>query len=139
MTIYITPNSYCAFGELAVFAFANYSLSPPLWATIQSVVPDRMRATAVSVIYLFANLIGGGLGPVAVGAVSDALVPWAGSDSLRYALVIVSPGFLWGAWHLWRGSATVVNDIETVQLSKQPGIPTRGSLIAASMIVKPKT
>jgi hypothetical protein len=46
---------------------------------------------------------------------SDALGPWAGHESLRYALMAMSPGYLWGGWHLWRASQTVTRDIQTTQ------------------------
>jgi MFS family permease len=117
--IYITHSYHLAFLELTAFAIGMFSISGPLWATIQTVVPEKMRATAIALIYLVANLIGAGCGPLAVGALSDAMVPWAGEESLRYALLAVSPGLLWGAWHLWRSSTTVTEDIEAV-LRNQP-------------------
>jgi hypothetical protein len=70
-----------------------------------------MRAVSLALIYLFANLIGMGLGPLATGALSDLLQPKFGAQSLRYALVMLCPGFLWVAWHFWRASRTVVLDI----------------------------
>jgi MFS transporter, Spinster family, sphingosine-1-phosphate transporter len=71
-----------------------------------------MRAIAIAAVYLFANLIGIGLGPWAGGALSDALRPLAGEESLRYAMLILSPGILWGAWHLWAAGRTVMADVE---------------------------
>ena len=49
-----------------------------MFAVIQTLVPKRMRATSIALIYLFANLIGMGLGPLAVGVLSDALRPLLG-------------------------------------------------------------
>jgi hypothetical protein len=71
-----------------------------------------MRAVAISVIYLFANLIGMGLGPLAAGSLSDLLRPVFGQESLRYALLALCPGYFWGGWHLWLASRTVRQDIE---------------------------
>jgi len=112
--IYVTPNYRLAFAEISVFTLGMYGTTGPLWATIQSVVPERTRATAIATLYLFANLIGSGCGPLAIGALSDFFTPWAGSESLRYVLLAASPGFLWGAWHLWRSSASVLQDIDDV-------------------------
>jgi predicted MFS family arabinose efflux permease len=59
----------------------------PVLSAIQHVVPPGMRATA-SAIFLFSNnLIGIGLGTVALGALSDALSAQYGDDSLRYAIL----------------------------------------------------
>ena len=110
--VYLSPNRYLAFGFLALATVGIHSVSGPLFATIQTLVPPRMRAISIATIYLFANLIGMGLGPLAAGALSDALRPWAGEESLRYALLTLCPGYLWGGWHLWRGSKTVSRDLE---------------------------
>jgi hypothetical protein len=64
---------------------------------------------------LFANLIGMGLGPLAAGALSDALRPLFGEESLRYALLALCPGYLWAGWHLWQASKTVASDLEVVR------------------------
>jgi MFS family permease len=87
----------------------------PILATIQSIVPERMRATAIAIIYLFSNLIGMGLGPLAVGALSDSLHSTFGADALRYALLAMAPGYFWGAWHLWQASKTVSQDLEAAK------------------------
>ena len=47
-----------------------------MFALIQSLVPERMRAMSIALLFLCANLIGIGLGPLAVGALSDALRYW---------------------------------------------------------------
>jgi predicted MFS family arabinose efflux permease len=59
----------------------------PVLSAIQHVVPSGMRAT-VSAVFLFVNnLIGIGLGSVALGALSDGLAARYGADSLRYAIL----------------------------------------------------
>jgi MFS transporter, Spinster family, sphingosine-1-phosphate transporter len=118
---YVSSSRYLAFVALAAFSIGMNSSTGPLWATIQTIVPERMRATAIALIFLVANLVGTGFGPLAVGALSDALAPWAGNDSLRYALIIASPGLFWAAWYLWRGSVTVARDIDMVQRAQQTG------------------
>jgi MFS family permease len=70
-----------------------------------------MRAMAVAILFLFANLIGMGIGPLITGVLSDAFRSWSGDASLGYALVTMSPGYLWGAWHLWQASRTVAGDL----------------------------
>lgn len=45
----------------------------PVYGTAQSIVPPQMRATTAAILLFIINLIGLGLGPVAVGALSDAV------------------------------------------------------------------
>jgi hypothetical protein len=45
------------------------------------------------------NLVALGLGPLAVGALSDALAPAYHKDSLRYALLLTSLVNVWAAVH----------------------------------------
>jgi MFS family permease len=116
--IYLAPNRYLAFGLLLGIAAVNYGTAGPLFATIQTLVPRQTRAVAVATTYLCTNLIGMGLGPLAVGALSDYLNPLFGAESLRYALLALCPGYLWACWHLWHASKTVHHDLEIAQRSE---------------------
>ena len=59
----------------------------PVLSSIAHVVPPNMRATASAVFLFVNNLIGIGLGTVALGALSDILAARFGADSLRYAIL----------------------------------------------------
>lgn len=62
----------------------------PVYATAQSIVDPRMRATTAAILLFVINLVGLGLGPVAVGALSDFLNLGAGlgeGEGLRWALI----------------------------------------------------
>jgi MFS family permease len=83
----------------------------PTFAVLQRLVPDEMRATTLAVVMLLANLIGMGLGPQAVGVLSDLLTPRFGADSLRYSMLLMSATALWAAWHFWRVGRTVMSDL----------------------------
>nr|WP_053000360.1 MFS transporter [Sphingomonas sp. Y57] len=109
--IYMSPSYVLAFTFMALASFGAWLATGPLFSTIQTLVPAPMRATSIALLYLFANLIGMGLGPLATGMLSDALHPVFGSESLRYALLALCPGYLWGAWYIWRASSTVERDI----------------------------
>jgi MFS transporter, Spinster family, sphingosine-1-phosphate transporter len=109
--IYLSPNKYVAFGLVGLSCLCIAAANGPLFAAIQGLVPERMRAVAIAVVYLFSNLIGTGLGPLAVGTLSDELRPAWGEESLRVALLAMSPGYFWCAWHLWRASQTVNQDL----------------------------
>jgi MFS family permease len=114
--IYLSPDRHLAFGLTSLAAVGGATITAPLFAMIQTLVPQRMRAMAIAVIYLLANLVGLGLGPLAAGILSDALRPLLGEESLRYALLALCPGYLWSAWHLWMANRTVTKDIEGIRL-----------------------
>jgi MFS family permease len=113
--IYMSPTPHMALALMALATVGFYATIGPLFATIQSLVRERMRAMSIALIYLFANLIGLGFGPLAAGALSDAFLPYAGNESLRYALLALCPGYLWAAWHLFRAGTTVMGDLNRVQ------------------------
>ena len=55
-------------------------------AAVQHLVPASQRSTASACFLFVNNLIGLGLGTWYFGAVSDALAPRFGGESLRYAI-----------------------------------------------------
>ena len=112
---FMARDRYVALAVLGVANFGANLVQGPLFATIQTLVPARMRALSAALVYMFANLVGMGIGPLAAGALSDALRPYLGEDSLRYALMALCPGYLWAAWHVWRASTTVMRDIVEAQ------------------------
>ena len=113
--VYLSASKYVAFALTFLSAAGAGAMNGPLFATIQTLVPERMRAMSIAMVYLCANFIGMGLGPLAAGALSDAFQPWAGNESLRYALLTLCAGHLWGAWHLLQGSRTVTRDVAVAQ------------------------
>ncbi len=66
-------------------------------AALTSVVHPATRATAYSVLQLFASLIGLGAGPAFVGAMSERLAVSHGEQSIRYALMLAACFQLLGA------------------------------------------
>ena len=71
----------------------------PVLAAIQTMTPEAMRAMTTAIFLFFTNLIGLGLGPVVVGRLSDSLRAVAGTDSLRWSLLITVGLNLWAAAH----------------------------------------
>ena len=86
----------------------------PTFALLQRLVEDEIRATALAVVMLFANLIGMGLGPQVVGILSDLLRPTVGNDSLRYAMLAMSCVAPWAAYHFWAAGSAPSADDRTV-------------------------
>jgi MFS family permease len=112
----LAPNYYWAFGWLALSSAASMFTNAPTLAILQTLVPPHMRAMSVSLLYLFTNLVGLGCGPWATGGLSDALRPWAGDDSLRYAILILCPVAVLGAWYLRRAARAVKLDLSFLEI-----------------------
>lgn len=75
---------------LAVNAMLLSLWQGPVYATVQNIAPVHMRATAASIFLFIANLIGLGLGPLAVGLASDILAGPFGlgsAEGVRWALI----------------------------------------------------
>jgi MFS family permease len=97
-----------------------YTVLTSLWygavfATMHSVVPPRMRATAAAVLFFIMNLIGLGLGPLAMGALSDVLNHAAGlgpARGLQAALLIAPLGQAAAAVVYWRATRTIEADLD---------------------------
>jgi predicted MFS family arabinose efflux permease len=64
----------------------------PVIAALQHLVKPDMRATASAVFLFIINLVGIGLGTLAIGALSDTLQASFGQDSLRYS-ILAGTGF----------------------------------------------
>jgi MFS transporter, Spinster family, sphingosine-1-phosphate transporter len=121
-TPFIASNAHWAFVWLGLATILANAVNGPQFAVLQTLVPERMRATSIAIVYLFANLIGIGLGPWAAGALSDALQPWLGDESLRYAMLALCPGFIWSAWHLRAASKTAMRDVEVAKAIQEPAV-----------------
>jgi MFS family permease len=94
--------------------FANSYLGPT-FAMLQGLAPLRMRALWAAITLLAINLIGLGLGPTSIGALSDTLVPYVGkADSLRWALVAVVALTPWAIFHYWRAGVILKRRQEQV-------------------------
>jgi len=85
----------------------------PSIAVTHSMVGLRQRAVASAALFFILNLIGLGLGPLTVGALSDMLRPAHGdADGLRYAIVavaLIANG--WSITHYLLAARTLRDDI----------------------------
>jgi MFS family permease len=120
--VYVLSDMYWALGALAATSFMAGLSNGPMYSVTQTLVPPHMRAVAIALILLIANLIGAGFGPLIVGVVSDLLRPWAGEESLRYSLLLCCPGYGWAAWHLWKASGSVQRDLPSAAVEPAAGI-----------------
>lgn len=86
----------------------------PCLAVTHSLVGLRQRAVASAALFFIVNLVGLGLGPLAVGSLSDLLRPGFGdANGLRYA--IISTALVAKAWaviHFLQASRKISGDIQ---------------------------
>ena len=94
------PFALVFMGLSAVFA----SFDRPSYAAVQNLVPQYWRTQASALMLLAINLLGMGLGPLLVGALSDSFSHY-GTDSVRYGLSIGVSLSLIGGFAYIRGSA----------------------------------
>ena len=86
----LTPNPYLCIALLAIPTALNSLWYGPVYAAVQSIVPPRLRATAVAIMLFIVNMIGLGLGPLTMGIVSDYFANQLGygpGEGLRWAIL----------------------------------------------------
>lgn len=95
MPVYVfamtVDNAAVAIGTLAINALLGTLWYGPVYATAQSIAPAHMRATAAAIMLFIINLVGLGLGPLAVGILSDYLAigqEMGKAEGVRWALII---------------------------------------------------
>lgn len=86
----------------------------PVYATVQSIAPGPMRATASAVLLFIINLIGLGLGPLAVGLLSDLFAGPLGlgeAQGVRWALIVSTLAGLAAFALFWAARRTIRQDM----------------------------
>jgi len=94
------------------YAISNMYVGP-LWSTAQNLARPELRATASALLLFILNLVGLGLGPLAVGALNDLLAPSYGQGAIRWSLlaVVLSGGF--ASVFYWQASRHLVADLRS--------------------------
>lgn len=86
----------------------------PVYATAQSIVPPHMRATASAILLFIVNLVGLGLGPLAVGALSDVLANSFGmgsAEGVRWALIVAGSFGIFAFLTFWMARTSIREDM----------------------------
>lgn len=82
-------------------------------ATTHNLVGLRWRSTASAILFFILNVIGLGMGPFAVGLLSDFLAPTLGAESLRYSMLALLPTvMIWSSIHFYLASRTMLKELE---------------------------
>lgn len=107
----LADSRFAALASLAAVMIVLNFFFAPIYALLQRLVPDDVRATTLAAILLLTNLVGMGVGPQLVGTLSDLLSPSFGVDSLRYAMLAAALIAPLAAFHFWRVGRTVGADL----------------------------
>jgi predicted MFS family arabinose efflux permease len=111
LVVYLLNNYGVALSIYLIPVFLGAMFLGPTLAMTHGIVSLRMRALASAILFFVLNLIGLGLGPLFTGMISDLLEPSLGSESLRYALVIVVLLYFWCAFHYYMAGKTIREDL----------------------------
>ncbi len=108
----LADNPYVAIAILVVPSLLNSLWLGPAFGTIQNLAPTRMRALASAVLLFVLNIIGLGFGPFLVGVFSDLLIPFAGDDSLRWAILLATVAYFWAGAHFLLAARDLKAELE---------------------------
>jgi len=112
-----TSNTALVYLFVATIMGACY-LGPAI-AITHTLVKPSMRAMSSAILFLILNLIGLGLGPLAVGILSDMFASTYGIDSLRYAISWVSLVGLAAVTLFFLGARHLPADLKMTQQAQQ--------------------
>jgi MFS family permease len=106
----MSPVAWLVLAMKALVAILGAVAAGVAIAAVQTYAETYRRGTAVSLVLFLASSLGAGAGPYVIGALSTALEPALGQESLRYAL-LVAPGMLaWAVLHYVLAARTAVRD-----------------------------
>lgn len=119
--IYLAPDQELSLLFIAVFALVGTLSNGPFFSAMQSLVPENLRSVSLALVFLFAHLIGFGFGPLFVGMLSDWLFSYLQEESLRYALIAVTPLVFIAACYYWKAGSCIAKDIENAERVSERG------------------
>jgi MFS family permease len=98
---YLLDSTPLALAVFVVPAAIGAVFMGPSIAVLHNRVPAARRPIVSAIYLLLVNFIGLGLGPLAIGALSEFAFAAYGENSLRYALLVIQIAGLWGGLHYW--------------------------------------
>lgn len=123
---YASSDLVILIGLITVGQIAATVYLGPTFGALHNMVQPRMRATAVAAVFMVVSLVGLGLGPVLIGALSDYAAqaldsggpascqvgagdpcPDIGFAGLRMAMIVASVFYLLPAYFYYRAGSTL--------------------------------
>lgn len=115
--MYLADSFHSALLFYAVATLIQAGFVGPVFALIQNQAPLEYRATWAAFTMFSINLVGFGLGPLAVGLLSDFYRATQEHESLRYACLTVCAVYPWAIWHYWRAAILLKNETNSASLT----------------------
>lgn len=109
ITAYWVISTQATTVSLWILMPAVYFYIGPMLGLLQNLVPAHMRATACAILLFVSNVANLIVAPQFIGWLSDGFAAFAGAgtESLRWALLVLAPTGLWAAWHFWKCGSTI--------------------------------
>jgi len=114
---YLAPTGLSAFLWLIIPTMAGALYFGPTLAMLHTLVKPEMRSLASAIMLFINNIFGLGIGPLAVGMMSDAMGPSYGDRSLGVALALMVTVGVWGSVHYMIAGRSLGRDIAAAQAS----------------------
>ncbi|MFC4347393.1 spinster family MFS transporter [Kordiimonas lipolytica] len=111
LVTYHTSSKELMLGTYFIVVILSTLYLAPSIAVTHRLVPPSMRALSSAVLFLVLNLIGMGLGPVLVGAISDFEAARTGADGLRTALTVGTCIAIVKGYLFWAGGRKLPEDL----------------------------
>jgi len=108
---YLGATSFIALFAMVIPIMLGNFYQATTFSQTQGLVELRMRAVAAGILLFIINIIGLGLGPLAVGMVADLLEPAYGQEALRYSLLGFSVVNIWAAYHYFIAGKHLKKDL----------------------------
>jgi MFS family permease len=86
----LSPEAGPALAALVASSLLGNAYTGATFAMVQGLARPQMRTLAAATLLFVMNLLGLGLGPFAVGVLSDTLTPRYGLHALRYSLLLIT-------------------------------------------------
>jgi MFS family permease len=84
----------------------------PVFSTVQTLAPVRMRAVAAGILMFVTNIIGLALGPQSIGWLNDYVFAAHGDEAVRYSLLVVLLVMgVWAAVHFLLAARALPGDL----------------------------
>lgn len=106
--------------ELSLLSFVPfYALGAmylgPMFAVVQGLAPLRMRTLASAILLFVVNMVGLGLGPLAIGLLNDHVFAAHGAEAIRYSMLTMGIAGGGASLLFWRSSVVLGSEL------RQPG------------------
>ena len=83
----------------------------PMFAVIQGLAPLRMRTLASAMLLFVVNMVGLGLGPLAIGLLNDHVFFAHGAEAIRYSMLVMGVAGGGASLLFWLSSRTLATEL----------------------------